>query len=74
MFWPYLKITLSLTIPFCTIAYANQLRLQNDCARIRSAVEQPSNIQWSLDHPREALQQKRAEAQYLRRLLQDLDR
>jgi hypothetical protein len=73
MFWPYLKITLSLTIPLCTLAYANQLRLQSDCARIQCAVEKPLNIQWSLDHPREALQREIAEAQYLRRLLQDLD-
>jgi|HubBroStandDraft_1064217.scaffolds.fasta_scaffold1724919_1 hypothetical protein len=74
MFWPYLKITLCLTIPVCTFAYANQLRPQNDCARIRSAVEQPLNIQWSLAHPREALQREISEARYLRRLLEDLDR
>ena len=73
MFWAYLKITLCLTIPLCTLAYANQAPPPKRLRRIKRAVEQPLNIQWSLDHPREALQREIAKAQSLRRLLQDLD-
>jgi len=73
MFWVHLKIILALTIPFSTIAYAREVRHENDRRQIQSTLQRRIDIQWTCGHPQDALKQDRAELQSLNRLLQDLD-
>jgi hypothetical protein len=73
MTWAYLKIILAVTIPVSTFVYAREAQMESDRQRIESIVTKPINLRWSIDHPAEALQTDRAECQYLRHLLRDLD-
>jgi hypothetical protein len=74
MLWAYLKITLSLAIPLSTLIYAREIRHERDYLCLESILQRSISVQWSIDHPREALMRHRAERQDIRCLLEDLDR
>jgi hypothetical protein len=69
----YLKIALSLVVPFAPLLYAKQARLERDRQAILWEVQHPPDLQWVIEHPQQALQTDRMEAQYLRELIWDLD-
>jgi len=72
MTWVYFKIALSLAIPFATLNYARQVRIDRDLQAVKWDVQHPPELQWVVDHPRESLQANRAEAKYLCKLLRDV--
>jgi hypothetical protein len=72
MLWAYLKISLSLVIPFSTVAYARQVRHEADCRSLLQIMRQPLNYDLHAAHPLEAIRQDRADFQHIHELLQDL--
>jgi hypothetical protein len=73
VFWATVKATLVLCIPFWAIAYAREVRREGECHRIKVIFEQPTDIDWAMSHPREMLERNKAEANYVRPLLRDLE-
>jgi hypothetical protein len=73
MLWAYLKIILSVAIPLCTIGYAREVQRAQDVRAIERTMQQPLSFQLSFSHPSETLRRDRAEIQYIRRLIADLD-
>jgi hypothetical protein len=73
MFYAYLKIAISLTVPLATLFYAKQFRIQRDMQAVKLDVQHPPSLRWVMDHPSESLIQNRMEVKYLHRLIQDLD-